>query len=44
MANLIAAWATHDLHHIAQVCKGLARQNRDQVGPWGPHMGILVRG
>lgn len=39
--NLLATWVTHDLHHIAQVCKGLARQYRDEVGPWREYISIL---
>ncbi|MFG0313768.1 MAG: DinB family protein, partial [Phycisphaerales bacterium] len=41
LANLIGAWATHDLHHIAQVCKGLAYQHREDVGPWRPYLGVI---
>lgn len=43
MANLIAMWATHDLHHIAQVCKALAFGNREEVGPWRDYVGILPK-
>lgn len=44
MANLIAMWATHDLHHIAQICKALAFGNREEVGPWRDYVGILPKG
>ena len=44
MRQLIAGWATHDLHHIAQVCKGLAFHNRDAVGAWRASMGIIPPG
>lgn len=43
LGQLLATWATHDLHHIAQVCKALAHQNRDEVGPWRAYLGILPR-
>jgi uncharacterized damage-inducible protein DinB len=43
LGQLLATWATHDLHHIAQVCKALAFQHRDEVGPWRAYLGILPR-
>lgn len=41
LGQLIATWATHDLHHIAQIAKGLAYQQRDEVGPWRAYLGII---
>ncbi len=41
LGQLIATWATHDLHHIAQIAKGLADRNRDEVGPWRAYIGII---
>jgi len=41
LGNLLSAWAAHDLHHTAQICKGLASQHADRVGPWRDYMGIL---
>ncbi len=43
LGQLLATWATHDLHHIAQVCKALAFQQRHAVGPWRAYLGILPR-
>lgn len=43
VANLIAAWAAHDLHHVAQICKALAFQLADDVGPWAQYMGIITQ-
>ncbi|MFG0276192.1 MAG: DinB family protein [Phycisphaerales bacterium] len=43
LGQLLTTWATHDLHHIAQVCKALAFQHRDGVGPWRAYLGILPR-
>jgi len=43
LGELLHAWCAHDLHHIAQVCKGLAHQARDGVGPWRGYIGILNR-
>jgi hypothetical protein len=39
--QLLATWVTHDLHHLAQVCKAMARQYRSEVGPWREYISIL---
>lgn len=44
LGNLIATWATHDLHHVAQICKAMAHQNRKDVGAWRAYLGILATG
>jgi hypothetical protein len=41
LQQLLATWVTHDLHHIAQLCKALARQYREEVGPWREYISIL---
>ena len=42
LAQLLAAWVVHDLDHIAQVARVLAKQYRDQVGPWTPYLPVLT--
>ena len=39
--QLLATWATHDLGHIAQISRVLAKQYKDQVGPWTQYISIL---
>jgi len=41
LGQLVATWATHDLHHIAQICKAMSYQNRERVGPWRAYLGII---
>jgi hypothetical protein len=41
LGNLLATWVVHDLHHIAQCCKGMAFQYRDAAGPWRAYLGII---
>lgn len=41
LSQLLSTWAAHDLHHIAQVCKGLACGVGGDVGPWAAYLGIL---
>ena len=43
LGQLLATWVVHDLHHIAQCCKGLAYQYRDEVGAWRAYLGIVAQ-
>lgn len=43
LGQLLAAWVVHDLHHIAQIARGMAFQMKDDVGPWREYLGILPR-
>ena len=42
LRELFAAWVVHDLGHIAQVSRVMAKQYRDAVGPWVPFMPVLT--
>jgi hypothetical protein len=39
--QLLATWAVHDLDHIVQISRAMAKQYRDQVGPWGAYLSVL---
>lgn len=41
LQNLLAAWVAHDLTHIAQITRVLAKQYKDAMGPWLPYFRIL---
>ena len=41
MAQLIATWATHDLAHIVQIARAMAKQNDKAVGPWKTYLSVL---
>lgn len=41
LAQLIATWAVHDLGHIAQISRVMAKQYQHEVGPWRAYLGIL---
>ena len=43
LAQLLATWVAHDLGHIAQVARVMARQYRDAVGPWRAYLPIMDR-
>jgi hypothetical protein len=41
LAQLLAAWAAHDLTHLHQTSRVLAFQYREAVGPWQRFLGVL---
>ena len=43
LRQLLATWAVHDLHHRAQVCKAMAWQYKEEVGPWRGYLSTLPR-
>lgn len=43
LRQLLATWAAHDLSHIAQIARVMAKQYRDAVGPWRVYLPILDR-
>jgi hypothetical protein len=42
LRQLLAAWVVHDLGHLAQVVRVMAKQYRDEVGPWVPFLPVLT--
>jgi hypothetical protein len=41
MRQLLAAWVVHDLTHIAQIARVMARRYAADVGPWREYLGVL---
>lgn len=41
--QLLATWVVHDLGHLAQIARVMAKQYRDAVGPWEAYLSILSR-
>ncbi len=41
LRQLLATWVAHDLDHIAQISRVLARQYADEVGPWRAYLRII---
>jgi hypothetical protein len=41
--QLIAAWAVHDLTHLAQIVRVMTKRYGAAVGPWREFMGVLRR-
>lgn len=42
LRQLLAAWVVHDLGHVAQVARVMAKQYRDEVGPWVRFLPVLT--
>ncbi len=42
LRHLLAAWVVHDLGHVAQITRVMAKQYRDAVGPWVPFLPVLT--
>jgi hypothetical protein len=43
LRQLLATWVAHDLGHIAQAARVMAKQYREAVGPWRAYLPILDR-
>jgi len=43
LRQLLSTWATHDLAHIGQIARVMAKQYIDAVGPWRAYLPILDR-
>ena len=41
LKQLLATWVAHDLNHLGQIAKVMARQYKVEVGPWSEFLGIL---
>ena len=43
LGQLLATWVVHDLGHIGQVTRVMAKQYRTEVGPWEAYLPVLGR-
>lgn len=41
MGQLLATWVAHDLGHLGQIARVMARQYTGAVGPWRAYLSIL---
>lgn len=44
LRQLLSTWTVHDLTHIHQLSRILAKQYQEAVGPWFEFLGVLNRG
>jgi hypothetical protein len=43
LRQLIATWAAHDLGHLAQTARVMAKRYAADVGPWCEYLPVLAR-
>jgi hypothetical protein len=43
LGQLLATWVGHDLGHVAQTARVMAKQYRDAVGPWRAYLPVMDR-
>jgi len=41
LRQLLACWVAHDLGHIVQVARVMAKQYRDAIGPWTAYLSVV---
>jgi uncharacterized damage-inducible protein DinB len=41
LRQLLAAWVVHDLNHLGQIVKTMAKQYSEAVGPWRAYLPII---
>ena len=41
LSHLLSAWVVHDLGHIRQIVRVMAKQYRDAIGPWTAYLTIV---
>ena len=41
LGNLLTTWMTHDLNHIYQITRVLAKQFKEETGPWVEYLRVL---
>jgi hypothetical protein len=43
LEQLLATWVAHDLGHIAQTARVMAKRHREAVGPWRQYLPVMDR-
>jgi DinB superfamily len=43
LRQLLATWVAHDLGHVAQTARVMAKQYRNAIGPWREYLSVMDR-
>jgi hypothetical protein len=43
LGQLLSTWVAHDLGHVAQAARVMAKRYRDAVGPWRAYLPVMDR-
>jgi len=41
LRQLLATWTAHDLGHILQITRVMAKRYREEVGPWAEYLSVM---
>jgi len=41
LRQLLSTWVAHDLSHIIQICRTMAKQYKEAVGPWKEYLSVM---
>lgn len=41
LSQLLATWVAHDLSHLSQISRTMAKQYREAVGPWRQFLSVM---
>lgn len=41
LSQLLATWVAHDLTHVRQIARTMAREYEEAVGPWARYLGVM---
>ncbi len=41
LKELLATWVVHDLGHIRQISRVMAKQYKDEIGPWEAYVPVV---
>jgi len=43
LKQLLSTWTVHDLNHLAQISRVMAKQYKEEIGPWVEYLPVLTR-
>ncbi len=43
LRQLLSTWVVHDFTHLAQIVRVMAKQYKEETGPWIEYLGVLNR-
>jgi DinB superfamily len=43
LRQLLATWVAHDLNHVVQIARVMAKQYRNAVGPWRAYLSVMEK-
>lgn len=43
LENLLSTWVVHDMGHLGQISRVVAKQYKDEVGPWEQYLSVLSK-